>query len=86
MLYILKVDDWNRWSKGLKDDEVKDFAVINLGKYFEYMGKKLCPIEGEEKNLTKVVKSLYIFLTISDEEEKYVEMIQSSSSENCICH
>ena len=40
----------------------------------------------EEQNLTKVVKSIYIFLTTPDEVKKYVEMMRSSSSDNCICH
>ena len=40
----------------------------------------------EEQNLRKVAESLYIFLTTPDEVEKFVNMMQSSSSDNCICH
>ena len=39
----------------------------------------------EEQNLRKVAESLYIFLTTPDEREKNVEMIHSSSSNNCLC-
>ena len=38
------------------------------------------------KILEKTAESLYIFLTTSDEVEKYFEMMQSSSFDNCICH
>ena len=38
----------------------------------------------EEQNLRKVAKSLYIFLTTSDEVKKYVKMMQSNSSDNCV--
>ena len=36
--------------------------------------------------MRKFAESLYIFVAIPDELEKYVEMIQSSSPDNCICH
>ena len=38
----------------------------------------------EEQNLRKVAKSLYIFLTTSDEVKKYVKMMQSNSSDNWV--
>ena len=38
----------------------------------------------EERNLRKVAKLLYIFLTTPDEVEKYVENMHSNSSDNCI--
>ena len=38
------------------------------------------------KILEKTAESLYIYLTTSDEVEKYFQMMQSSSSDNCICH
>ena len=37
----------------------------------------------EKQNLRKVTKSLCIFLTTPDEEDKY---LQSNSSDNCILH
>ena len=37
----------------------------------------------EEKNLRTFVEFLYILIITPDEIEKYVEMIQWSSSENC---
>ena len=38
-----------------------------------------------EQNLRKFVESIYIFLT-TPELEKYAEMKQSSSSDNCVCY
>ena len=70
MLHVLKIDDY---LKILTNEEVKDFVVINFSEYFKS--------RGEEQNLRKVVKSLYIFLTIPDEVEKYK---QSNSSDNCM--
>ena len=40
----------------------------------------------KEQNLRKVVESIYIFIKTPDEGEKYAEMMQSNSSDNCICH
>ena len=40
----------------------------------------------EEQNLRKVAESLFIFVTTTDEVGTYVEMMQSSSYDNCICH
>ena len=55
------------------DNEEKDFVAINFSEYFKSTR--------EEQNLRKIAKSLYIFLTTSDDVEKYV---QSNSSDNCI--
>ena len=60
----------------MTDEEVKNFVATNFSEYFKSIR--------EEKNLRKVVKSLYIFLKIPDEVEKYVEIIQWNSSDNCI--
>ena len=57
----------------LTDKEVKDFAAINFIEYFKSIR--------EQQNLRKSAKSLYIFLTIPDEVERFV---QSNSSDNCI--
>ena len=83
MLYIQKI---NGYLKILTDDQVKDFVVINFGEYFKSMREKLYSKLSEEQNLRKIAEALYIFLTIPVEVEKYVEMMQSSSSVNCICH
>ena len=80
MLYIPKIRDY---LKILTDAKVKDFVAINFGEYFKFIREKLYWKLSEEQNLRKVVESLYIFLIRPDEVEKYVEMIQSSSSENC---
>ena len=71
-LYIFKIGDY---LKILTDEEVKELFAINFNKYFKSIR--------EEQNLTKVAKSLYIFLTTPDEIEKYV---QSNSSGNCVHH
>ena len=73
MLYIPKINDY---LKNLTDENLKDFVVINFSEYFKSIR--------EEQNLRKVAKSLYIFLTTPDEVEKYIEIMQSSSSDNCI--
>ena len=72
MLYIPKIDVY---LKILTDEEVKDFVAINFSEYFKSLR--------EEQNIRKNAKSLYIFLTTSDEVEKYV---QSNSSDNCMHH
>ena len=78
MLYIPKIDDY---LKILTDEGAKDFVAINFIKYFKSTREKLYSKLSEEQNLTKVAKSLYMFLTTSNEVEKYV---QSNSSDNCI--
>ena len=83
MLCIPKIDDY---LKILTDDQVKHFVVINSGEYFKYTKEKVYSKLNEEQNLIKVVETLYIFLTIPDEVEKHVEMMQSNSSDNCVHH
>ena len=78
-----KIDDY---LKVLTNDDVKDFVDINSGQYFEYTREKLYIKLNEEQNLRKVVASFYIFLTTPDEVTIYAEMMQPSSSDNCICH
>ena len=58
--------------------KVKDVIAIHFSEYFK--------CTREERNLKNVTKSLYIFLTTLDEVEKYVEIMQSNSSDNCIHH
>ena len=60
----------------MTDEEVKNFVARNFNDYFKSLR--------EEQNLRKVAKSLYIFLTTPDEVEKYDEIIQSKSTDNCI--
>ena len=61
MLFIPKIDDY---LKILTEEEVKDFVAINFSEYFKSIR--------EERNLRKIVKSLYFFLRIPDKLEKYV--------------
>ena len=72
-MYIPKIDDY---LKILTYEEVNNFVAINFSEYFEFMREK--------QNFRKIDKSLYLFLTIPDEVEKYVEIIQSNSSHNCV--
>ena len=39
-----------------------------------------------DKNIVNVAELLYVFLTTHDEVEKYAEIIQSNSSDNCVHH
>ena len=48
----------------LTDGEVKDFASMNFSEHFQSIR--------EEQNLRKIAKSLYIFLTIPDEVERFI--------------
>ena len=61
MFYVTKTDDYLGI---LTDGEVEDIVATNFSEYFKSIR--------EEQNLTKVAKLLYIFLTTSDEVEKYV--------------
>ena len=70
MLYVPKIEDY---LEILTDKEVKDFLAVNFSEHFKSIK--------EEKNLRKVTKLLYIFLTTPDEVENYV---QSKTSESCI--
>ena len=72
MLYIPKIDDY---LEILTDEEVEDFVVINFIEYFKSIINK--------PNLKKVTKWFYIFLTSTEEADKYV---QSNSSDNCAHH
>ena len=76
MLYLPKINGY------LKIQE--DFTVINFGKNIKSTREKLYSKLCEEQNFRKVVESFYIFLTTSDEVGKYVEMMQSNSSDNCV--
>ena len=71
MLHIPKIDDY---LKILIDEEVKHFVAINFSEYFKSTREK--------KNLRQVAKLFYLFLKSPDEAEKYVEIMQSNSSDN----
>ena len=59
----------------MTDDEVKDFVDINFSEYFKYIIEKSYSKLSEEKNIREVAKLFDIFLTTSDEVEKYVEIM-----------
>ena len=73
MLYIPKIDDY---LTVLTDDKVKDFAATNFSEYFRSSSEKLYWKLSKKQNLRKVAESLHIFLTIPDEIEKYVKIMQ----------
>ena len=83
MLYIPNI---GYYLKILIEYEVKDFVAITFSEYFKSTKEKLYSKLNEEQNLTKVAKSLYIFLTTPDEVEKYAQMIQPNSCNNCAYH
>ena len=70
----------------MTDDEVKDLAVINSDEYFKSVRETLYTKLIEKQNLRKVAALLHIFPKTPDEVEKHLEVMQSSSSNNCICH
>ena len=71
-MYIPKIDDY---LKIFTNEEMKYFAAISFSEHFQSIG--------EEQNLRKVAKLLYIVLTIPNKVEKHV---QSISSDNCLHH
>ena len=79
MFNTLKIDDY---LKILSDDEMKDFVAIYFSAYFKYVREKLYSKLSEEQNLRKVFESPYIILTTPDKVEKYIETMQSNSSDN----
>ena len=81
MFYISKIGEY---LKIFTDEEVKDFVVINFNEYFTFTREKLYSKLSEKQNLRKVAESFNIFLSTSDEVEKYVETIQSNSSDKYV--
>ena len=58
---------------------MKDFVLINSGQYFKSMTEKLHSKLSEKKI---VAESFYSFLTMPDEVEKYVELIEKMPEAN----
>ena len=83
MLYIPNTYDY---LKILTDDEMKYIVVKNFTEYFKSMRERLYSKLSEEQSLRKVAVSLYIFFTTPDKVEKYPEMMQSNSFDNCVHH
>ena len=77
MLYIAKID---AYLKNL----VKEFGAINFREDIELTREKIYFKLNEEQNLIKVVESLYTFLTTPNKLEKYVETMQSNSSDRYV--
>ena len=63
MLHIPKNNDYLQI---LTNEEAKDFVATNFSEYFKSI---------REENLRKIANSLYIFLTTSNEVEKYFNQI-----------
>ena len=78
MLYIPKIDDYLTI---LNDDEVKDFEILVTR--LEYNCS--CRFQtSEEQSLGKFAELLYFFQTTPNEVEKYVQMVQSKSSDKYV--
>ena len=57
MFHISKIDDYLKiWT----DDELKDFRATSFCEYLKSMKEKLYSKLNEERNLGKVVESVYI--------------------------
>ena len=69
----------SEYLKILTDREVKGFLAINFGEYFKSTRAKLYSKLGEEKSLREVAKLFYNSSWASDEEEKYVEIIEKTT-------
>ena len=78
MLYIPKIADY---LKILVDEEVKNIVSISFVKYFKCNREKSHFKLSEEKNLTKIDESFYIFLTTPDKVRQYVELIVKSQEQ-----
>ena len=72
--YFINLDLW--WSESL----------FNFDEYLKSSREKLYSKLIKKQTLRNIAESLYMFLTSPDEVEKHVEMMQSSYSDNGICH
>ena len=81
MLYFPKIGDY---FKIVTDEEVKNFVAINLSEYCKSTREKLFSKLSEEQNLRNVTEWLYIFITTPVETEKFVEIMPSNYSDNCV--
>ena len=70
MLYAPKIDD------------SEEFCSIGFSEYSKSIRETFYSKLSEEQNIWKVTESLYIFLSTPDNVEKYVEIMQSGSSDN----
>ena len=70
--------------KILINEEVKDFVAVNSIEYFKSAREKLYSKLSEGQNLRKVANSLHIYLTTSDEVEKYAKIMHSNFCDNCV--
>lgn len=73
--------------KYLAHDKVKFFVGISFIQYFKYATEEFYSKLCEEKYLwkKKFFSCFYIFLAAPNEIETYVELMQSSTFDNCIC-
>ena len=83
MLYIPKIGDF---TKMLTKEKVKNFVSIIFNEYFISKKQEMYSKLTGKQNFRKGAESLYIFLTTNDEVEKYVEIMESNSSDNWVHH
>ena len=69
----------SEYLKILTNREIKGFLTINFGEYFKLTRAKLCSKLDEEKSLREVIKLFYTSSAASNEEEKYVEVIEKAT-------
>ena len=81
MFCIPKIGDY---LKLFTDEEVKELVAIIFSRYFKATIEKFYSKLKEEQNLRKFAESFYIFLTTPDEGGKYVELMQSNSSDEYV--
>ena len=81
MFYIPKIGDY---LKLFTDEEVKELVAIIFSRYFKATIEKFYSKLKEEQNVRKFAESFYIFLTTPDEGGKYVELMQSNSSDEYV--
>ena len=63
---------------------MKEFEAINFREDIKSTREKFRFKLNKEQNFIKVFESLYIFLTTPNEVEKYVETMQSNSSDRYV--
>lgn len=80
MFYVPKTADYLKIDT---DEEVKDFILINLGKYFKSTREKVYPKLSEEKSLKEVAESFYSFRATPDEVERYIELNEKCQTKKC---
>lgn len=73
MLYIPKFVEYLEF---LTDEEVKDYVVKKISKYFKSKRKELYSKLEKEKSLIKVAKSFYSFLAAPADVDNFLDQLK----------